>query len=228
MRRELFRDILIERRAALLFIDAHVHNWRDLVLACKNSAATRRIPICLASDDANLRADAILNGADLALSWGELQAQLTALVADLARQPDDATMAQLACQCQETLPPLAVAGAQLFNRGQYYKQHDLFEELWMETAGPVRDLYRAILQVGVAYYQIERGNYRGALKMLQRSVQWLYLLPDACQGIDIAQLRRDSYAVRGELQRLGPDRLAEFDRDLIKKLRWQPPQSPST
>ena len=91
-----------------------------------------------------------------------------------------------------------------------------------------RDLYRAILQVGVAYYQIERGNFRGALKMLQRSVQWLHLLPDQCQGIDVAQLRRDSYRVRAELQRLGPDGLAEFDRGLLKCLRWQPPQNPST
>ena len=98
----------------------------------------------------------------------------------------------------------------------------------MKTAGPVRDLYRAILQVGVAYYQIERGNYRGAVKMLQRSVQWLYHLPDSCQGIDVARLRRDSYAVRAALQRLGPERFAEFDRALLKPLTLESPQSPST
>ena len=139
----------------------------------------------------------------LALNWTEFDVQLDTLVADLARLPDAATLAQLACECGQALPPLAVTGLEFFNRGLYYRQHDLFEEQWMATAGPVRDLYRAILQVGVAYYQIERGNYRGALKMLQRSVQWLYLLPDSCQGIDVAKLRRDSYAVRGELQRLG-------------------------
>jgi len=55
----------------------------------------------------------------------------------------------------------------------------------MATSGPVRELYRAILQVGIAYYQIERGNHRGALKMLLRSVQWLAMLPDRCQGIDV-------------------------------------------
>ena len=124
--------------------------------------------------------------------------------------------------------PAAEQGLQAFNRGEFYRQHDLFEAQWVETAGPVRDLYRAILQVGVAYYQIERGNYRGALKMLQRSVQWLFLLPDVCQGIDVAQLRRDSYRVRAELQRLGPARLAELDRGLLKGLRRQPPQEPST
>lgn len=223
---QLLVKFLIERRAALLFIDALHLNWRELTLALKTNAATRRIPICLVNDDPATGADAILMGADLALTWSELDAQLRVLVAELARVPDDAVMARLACQCDEALPPLAAQGLQLFNRGEYYRQHDLFEEQWMATAGPVRDLYRAILQVGVAYYQIERGNYRGALKMLQRSVQWLYLLPDICQGIDVAKLRRDSYAVRGELQRLGPERLAELDRSLLKKITAS--HSPST
>ena len=98
----------------------------------------------------------------------------------------------------------------------------------MKTDGPVRDLYRAILQVGVAYYQIENGNARGALKMLQRSVQWLYILPEVCQGIDVAQLRRDSYAVRAELERLGPGRLNEFDMSALKPLRRLKPDQPET
>ena len=223
-----FFDILIERRAALLFMDGRLENWRELALGAKTSAATRRIPICLVSDASDDRADAIQNGADLALSWIELRAQLNTLARDLARAPDAATMAQLACECEGALPRLAVEGVALFNRGEYYRQHDLFEELWMATPGPARDLYRAILQVGVAYYQIERGNFRGALKMLQRSVQWLHPLPNSCQGIDVAALRRDSYAVRSALQRLGPDRLDELDRDLIKKVRWEAPHAPST
>ena len=123
---------------------------------------------------------------------------------------------------------MAAAGVEMFNRGEYYRQHDLFEEQWVKTEGPVRDLYRAILQVGVAYYQIERGNYRGALKMLQRSVQWLVRLPDTCQGLDVAALRRDSFALRAALQRLGPEGLAALDHGLLKKLRRDEAQSPKT
>ena len=221
-------DSLINRRAAFVFVDARMREWRPLTLACKSNAATRRIPLCIVSDDGPTRADAIDCGADLAMSWTDLGAQLSDIVADYARVPDPDTLAQLACECRDQLPELAEAGLRAFNRRKFYQQHDLFEALWIETAGPVRDLYRAILQVGVAYYQIERGNYRGALKMLQRSVQWLYLLPDVCQGIDVAQLRRDSYHVRAELQRLGPGRLAELDRGLLRELRRQPAQDPST
>ena len=218
-------DVLIDRRVALVFVDGTDEHLQSLILAVKNNAATRRIPICVAADDRVRRADAIACGGDLALGWDELDSSIGQIIGELSRIPAPETLAQLACECEQPLPALAAEGARAFNQGEFYRQHDLFEAQWVETAGPVRDLYRAILQVGVAYYQIERGNYRGALKMLQRSVQWLHPLPDCCQGIDVEQLRRDSYAVRAELQRLGPEGLSEFDRGLLKKLRWLPAQS---
>jgi len=55
--------------------------------------------------------------------------------------------------------------------------------------------------------------------MLQRSVQWLMILPDVCQGIDVAQLRQDSFKVRAELERLGEERLDELDRSLLKDVQ---------
>lgn len=81
------------------------------------------------------------------------------------------------------------------------------------------DLYRAILQAGAAHYQIERGNHRGALKMLLHSMQWLAILPDVCQGVDVRQLREDSYGVGAKLERVNPADIAQFDRGLLKLVR---------
>ncbi len=214
-----YMNTLIEARAAMILIDAEHPDWQRLTTVPKASPATRRIPILLVSDEAWQRAEAIRLGADLAVSWADLGRDIAGLVADFGRIPDRQWLEQLECECAQALPALAAEGVRQFNAGEYYRQHDLFEEQWNRTAGPARDLYRAILQVGVAYFQIERGNYRGALKMLQRSVQWLSVLPPVCQGIDAAQLRRDSYAVRAELERLGAERLDEFDRALLKPLR---------
>ena len=227
-RAQMLTDVLIDRHVALVFVDgAHAH-WRQAILAVKNNAATRRVPVCFACDDGELRAEAVICGADLALGWSELRGRIKRIISDIARIRNPAALEALACECRQPLPVLAVEGLRAFNRGEYYRQHDLFEEQWVETSGPVRDLYRGILQVGVAYYQIEGGNYRGALKMLQRSVQWLSPLPDRCQGIDVEALRRDSNAVRAELQRLGPGRLDELDRRLLKQLQWIPNQSDKT
>ena len=213
---EGYMKTLIESLAALILVDGESKSWEFWTSVPKASPATRRIPLILVSDDAQQRANAALTGADLAVSKAELLNGLHKLVADYARVRDPEVIKQLDCECQEALPALAQEGVQKFNAGEYYKQHDLFEEQWMKTETPVRDLYRAVLQVGVAYFQIQRGNYRGALKMLQRSVQWLIVLPDVCQGINIKKLRDDSFKVRAELERLGEERLQEFDMSLIQ------------
>lgn len=210
---------LADALAALIIVNGNDADWPFWTATPKSSPATRRIPIILISDDAAVRHASLAHGADLAVTSADLLQEAPQLARDYARVPDPLLLAELDCQCQEALPPLAVQGIEKFNDGEYYRQHDLFEELWVKTEGPVRDLYRAVLQVGVAYYQVERGNHRGALKMLLRSLQWLSKLPDVCQGIDVRQLREDSYRVRAELEALDPAEIGRFDHSLLKPVR---------
>lgn len=209
---------LADDGAALILVDGADPEWHAWAVTPRTSPATRRIPVVLVSDDAALIDQAELSGVSAALSPDAIDAELAGLVAELARVPDPAAQAELTRQCGDPLPAEAQEAIARFNAGDYYRQHDLFEALWMAEPGPVRDLYRAILQVGIAYYQIERGNPRGALKMLLRSVQWLDALPDVCQGVDIAQLRADAAAVRAELGRVAAEG-GDFDRGLLKPVK---------
>ena len=211
---------LADDSAAMIVVDGDSEDWRFWTTTPKSSSATRRIPIVLVSADSERRAQALIAGADFSITPGEITKQLPSLVNDHARILDPAVIEQLDCECQEGLPAMGAAGIEKFNAGDYYPQHDLFEALWMATEGPVRNLYQAILQVGIAYYQITRGNHRGALKMLLRSVQWLSMLPDVCQGVDVKQLREDSYRVRAELERMPPENIDQFDRTLLKPVQY--------
>jgi hypothetical protein len=215
-----YMNTLIDSLAALVLIDGELADWERWVIAPKVSPATRRIPMIVVSADQAVRAAAPLLGVEAVIHAEELLRDPVRIISDFARLPDPQQQAELDCACAEALPPLAQEGVRRFNAGDYYRQHDLFEEQWVNTSGAVRDLYRAVLQVGVAYYQIQRGNYRGALKMLQRSVQWLVVLPDRCQGINIARLREDSFRVRAELERLGEMRFSEFDHSLLRGVEW--------
>jgi hypothetical protein len=80
----------------------------------------------------------------------------------------------------------------------------------------VRDLYRAILQVGIAYYHITRGNHRGALRMLLRCKQWFLALPDTCQGVNVRQLREDASRVQTALETMETANMGTFDRALLR------------
>jgi predicted metal-dependent hydrolase len=77
------------------------------------------------------------------------------------------------------------------------------------------------LQIAVAYFQIERNNYRGATKMFLRVRQWIDPLPDTCRGVDIAQLRADADNVNMALTSLGQERMVEFDQALLQPVCYK-------
>jgi predicted metal-dependent hydrolase len=122
--------------------------------------------------------------------------------------------------CQGTIHPEAIKGMELFNAGEYWLAHEHLEEAWKAEPGASRELYRAILQTAVVYLHITRDNYRGAVKVYKRVQKWITPWPEVCRGIQIGHLRRELDAVIAEVQRLGPERLAEFDRSLLKPVRW--------
>jgi uncharacterized protein len=122
--------------------------------------------------------------------------------------------------CSRPLHPEALHGLRLFNAGEYFEAHEALENAWRDEPGPIRDLYRGILQVGVGYYHIQRGNYRGARKMFQRCHQWLAPFPAKCQGIDLEQLRKDYLAVEQLVIRLGPRRLTQIDPSYFKPIAY--------
>ena len=211
---------LADDYAALVLVDGADPEWPFWTTTPKASPATRRIPVVVVSDDESVRAKSLDAGANLAIVPSDLNELSIGRLAEMARRQTAEERKLLEAGCDDELPSLARKGIEHFNAGRYYEQHDSFEELWMAEDGPLRDLYRAILQVGVAYYQITRGNHRGALKMLLRSVQWLARLPDECQGVDVRQLREDSSQARAALERLDEDDLNSFDLSLLKPVIW--------
>lgn len=176
--------------------------------------ATRRIPVIAIAVDEAAQARAQAAHVDAVFSPEEFVQALPDVLTKYARLYGKSDI--LRDQCEEEPPPLVLRGLHEFNAGEYFECHETLEEAWNEESGPVRELYRAILQVSIAYYHIQRGNFPGAQKMFLRMVQWFAPLPDRCQGIDVGKLRADVVAARAELDRLGPEHIVEFDRSLFR------------
>ena len=68
-----------------------------------------------------------------------------------------------------------------------------------------------------------RHNFAGALKVYQRSQKWLTFWPETCRGVVVGQLQRDLNRAVLEMQRLGPDYMAEFDLSLLKPIIYDRP-----
>ena len=122
--------------------------------------------------------------------------------------------------CQGPLPEAAIAGLRLFNEKRYFEAHEALETAWRAEPGPIRELYRGVLQVGVGYYNIQRQKYNGALKMFTSCRRWLDPYPDTCRGVNIRKLYQDFQRVESELIRLGPERIALFDQSLFQPVEY--------
>lgn len=204
--------IAADLRPAFLIVDLdHAPNWEPIIVVLQTNNATRRIPLIGLTDQKKEFPDfAAL------LTPDEIDEKLPVLIAQYARLWDAAYYQTMETACAESLPEVAREGIRLFNAHEFWEAHEVLEQAWIAEKRPVGELYRAILQVGVAYYQIQQGNYRGAIKMFLRAVQWLDPLPDTCQGIDVAQFKRDATAARAALEALTPDTIENFDRSLFK------------
>ena len=122
--------------------------------------------------------------------------------------------------CEGALHPKAIAGIKLFNSGNFFEAHEELETAWLAEKGKVRNLYRGILQVGVMYLHITRGNYNGAVKLYERSMRWLKDWPDVCKGIQVGKFKRNAENVIQTVRELGAEKINEFDFTLLKPVEW--------
>jgi predicted metal-dependent hydrolase/CheY-like chemotaxis protein len=200
----------LERWPALILLDLHAIPLTEAlpeVLRLKTLPQTRSIPLYAFGShvDADALKAARQAGCDHVWARSRFAKELPQLVASAIDPPvvyltgwDDRPSAAF------------LQGVALFNAGEYYRQHDIFEQQWMEDQRPIRELYQGVLQIGVALHQVENGNYRGAVKMLRRGLLRLRTLPPVCQTLDVAALRRDARSLHDQLIDLGPARMGQL------------------
>ena len=121
--------------------------------------------------------------------------------------------------CEEPPPRELVDGIEQFNRGEFFEQHETLELLWRAERREIRYLYQGILQIGVGFHHWRRGNFHGAAVLLEEGIDHLRPFAPSCQGVDVAALLDDAAAALREVERLGPDRLEEFDWRLVPQVR---------
>lgn len=216
---------ITELRPALILVDTTctVLPWARWIQILKTSSATRRIPILAFGPhvEEKLLAQARQMGADQVVTRGRLHASLTDLAQKWARvEPEHA----LESACEGQLSEKALAGLHQLNAGEYYEAHEFLEEAWMDAPEHEGYLYRALLQIAVAYLHIERGNHAGVTKMLLRMRQWLDPLPATCRGVDLVRVRENIERLRKRVAEAEPRQLVDMKRDLLAPIPYSDPE----
>lgn len=122
--------------------------------------------------------------------------------------------------------PRYLAGIMLFNRGDYFEAHEVWEQLWMECAGPDKQFYQGLIQAAVSLCHFCNGNVRGAIKLYHSSRDYMKRFGPFHLGLDNAgfwgQMERCFASL---LNHPDPDRPIEPDEDLLPNLTLDPPPS---
>lgn len=200
-------------------------DWETAIRRCKMRPHTRAVPIYAFGShvEVEILKRARQSGADHAWARSKMMEDLV----DLVTRHLDPPIRRLE-GCDEAPSKLAIAGLLEFNHREYFEQHEYLELAWIEETRPIRDLYQGILQVGVAFLQIERGNWHGALKMFRRGLPKLRDLPPVCRGVQVGKFRETAEAIHAEISQAGPEQLHSFDRSRFPQIEFENPYNAET
>src|SRR5262245_16678381 len=96
--------------------------------------------------------------------------------------------------------PRYLAGVVLFNRGDYFEAHEVWEDLWRDCPGEDRRFYQALIQAAVAIYHWGNGNARGASRLFHSGRSYMAAYPSPRHGLDVpAFWRAVAHYVAGAL-----------------------------
>ncbi len=85
--------------------------------------------------------------------------------------------------------PRYLAGVLLFNEGDYFEAHEVWEDLWSESHGNDRRFFQGLIQAAVGLCHFGNGNLGGAAKLYRSSLDYLKDLGDNHFGLNLAEFR---------------------------------------
>ena len=120
--------------------------------------------------------------------------------------------------------PRYLAGIVLFNRGDFFEAHEVWEGLWMDTAGPDKAFYQGLIQAAVGLTHFCNGNVRGAAKLYRSSRDYMARYGPRHLGLDLATFWAEMEGCFAELLAPGgpPDRAA-VPEEKIPEIALDPP-----
>jgi uncharacterized protein len=74
-------------------------------------------------------------------------------------------------------------GVELFNTGEYFEAHEVWEEIWTAERGPRRVFLQALIHCAVAMHHHSTGNALGAVRQFRKAIAKLERFPPECEQI---------------------------------------------
>ena len=120
--------------------------------------------------------------------------------------------------------PRYLAGVVLFNRGDFFEAHEVWEDLWADSAAPERRFYQGLIQAAVGLCHFCNGNLGGAVKLYRSARDYMTPCGSPFLGMDVSGFWRQMERCYGELLTTAtPDRTLRPNPALVPRITLEPP-----
>lgn len=96
-------------------------------------------------------------------------------------------------------------GVALFNAARFWHAHEAWERIWLVATGQEKQFLQGLIQLAAAYHHVQRGTYRGGVRLFDAALRRLAPFPPLHEGIDrasavnAAAVHRERIASGGEV-----------------------------
>ncbi len=102
------------------------------------------------------------------------------------------------------MTPLLAEGIELFNQGEYWHAHEVWEREWTpDRKGPDSGFYKGLIQVAAGCLHYTRRNRRGAVNKWRSGANYLRPYLPSHKGVRLAPLVRSVDAYLAAMQEDG-------------------------
>jgi hypothetical protein len=81
-------------------------------------------------------------------------------------------------------------GIRLFNAGEFFEAHEVWEDVWHMATGRKYKFYQGLIQAAVSFEHLRRGNRRGCLNLYRTCVGKFDDVPEVFMGLEVLDFLR--------------------------------------
>ena len=78
-------------------------------------------------------------------------------------------------------------GVALFNDREFWHAHEAWEEIWLKATGEEKVFLQGLIQLAAAYHHVQRGTFRGGVRLFDAALSKLEPFAAGHLGIDRAE-----------------------------------------
>ena len=79
-------------------------------------------------------------------------------------------------------------GIVLFNSHRFWEALEAWETIWLASSGPHKIFLQGLIQLAAAYHHVQRGTFRGAIRLFDAAFAKLDPYPLGYAGVDRADV----------------------------------------